>query len=651
MRKKGMDKKRESSALHPTYFISHLSLPHSLAIILSTFLFLLFGSTTFAQTDWPNVGNDKGAMRYSTLKQINRDNVKNLKVSWVYHTGDAGPENKTVIECTPIVIAGVMYLTTAKVKIVALDAATGREIWKFDPFAGVPPTKIYPAGGGVNRGLAYWRDKDAARILVATADGRLISLDAREGKPDPLFGKNGMVDLREGMERDLSRLTYGATSAPVVFEDLVIIGFSVGESQPSAPGDVRAFNVRTGKEVWRFHTVPRPGEFGRETWEGDSWRNRGGTNAWSGATIDEKRGMVFVALGSAAFDFYGGDRLGDNLFANSVVALDARNGKRLWHFQIIKHDIWDYDLPAPPILITVTHRGKKVDAVAQVTKTGSLFLFDRMTGQPLFDIVERPVSPSDIPGERAAQTQRFPVKPPPLVPQAFTEEMVTNISKEAHDHVLARLKELRHGTIFTPLGLTGTVVLPGLFGGFSWAGASFDPETGRLFANTNNIPRLMNLVPTPDEPYPYRISGYDRFTDHEGYPAVKPPWGMLNAVDLNRGEINWQVTLGEFAELTGRGIPPTGTENLGGTIVTAGGLVFVGGSKDEKFHAFDKSTGKLLWESQLPAGGYATPCTYQVNGKQFVVIAAGGGGRLQTKSGDSFVAFSLPETSANRENK
>ncbi len=597
-----------------------------------------------AQTDWPNYSNDKGGMRYSSLKQINRDNVKNLKPTWTYRTGDAGPGNKTTIQCTPVIVNGVMYITTAKAKVAALEAATGREIWKFDPFAPEHATRYPTAAAGVNRGIGYWQKENSARVLMGTSDGRLISLDANSGKLDPVFGKNGVVDLRKGItERDLSDLHYGVTAPPAVFEDIVIIGFSVGEGPgPSAPGDVRAFDARTGRELWRFHTVPRPGEFGHDSWAQDSWRDRGGANAWSGATVDIKRGRVFVALGSAAFDFYGGDRHGDNLFANSVVALDARTGKRIWHFQIVKHDIWDYDLPSPPMLVTVTRDGSKVDAVAQVTKTGYVFLLDRETGKPLFDVVERPAFKSDIPGEKTAATQIFPVKPPPLVPQVFDEDAVTNISKESRDFVLARLKHLRHGPIFTPQSLEGTVILPGLLGGFSWAGASFDPETGTLYANTNNIPRVMNLMQIPDKDFLYRISGYDRFADHEGYPAVKPPWGMLNSVDLNRGEILWQKTLGEFVELTKRGIPPTGTENLGGTIVTAGGLIFVGGTKDERFRAFDKTSGKLLWEYRLPAAAYATPSTYEVNGKQYVVIAAGGGGKLLTKSGDAFVVFALP---------
>lgn len=635
--------------------------------LLRLLLLSLLGATCFAQGDWPNVGNDKGALRYSPLKQINRDNIKNLRVAWTYRTGDAGPENKTMIECTPVVVNGVMYITTAKVRVVALEAATGRELWKFDPFVSVPTTNVYPAGNGVNRGVAYWEGASAAarltksaaaarlaqdngkraRILLATADGRLLSLDARTGKLDPAFGNQGTVDLRAGLgpglQQAAARITYGATAPPAVFDNVVIVGISLGDGPPPhVPGDVRAFDVRTGQELWRFHTVPRPGEFGHETWAKESWQNRGGANAWSGASVDAKRGWVFVATGSAAFDFYGGDRRGDNLFANCVIALDARTGRRIWHYQIVKHDIWDYDLPAPPALVTVTQRGRKIDAVAQVTKTGYVFLFDRQTGKPLFDIEERAVPASDVPGEQTAATQRFPAQPPALVPQAFTAEMATDISPEAHAHVLNQLKTLRHGSIFTPITLQPTVVLPGLFGGFSWAGASFDPETGTLYANTNNIPRLMKLVATPDKPYPYRISSYERFNDAEGYPAVKPPWGLLNAIDLNRGQIRWQRVLGELPALKARGIPPTGTENLGGTVVTAGGLVFVAATKDEKFRAFDKRTGKLLWEHQLPAAGYATPSTYEANGKQLVVIAAGGGGKLLTKSGDAFVAFALP---------
>lgn len=607
-------------------------------------LALLIPVSAFA-TDWPDTGGDKGRMRYSPLTQINRGNVKRLEVAWTYHTRDAG--KGTTIECTPIVVEGVMYVTSARAQVIALDAVTGKERWKFDPYAAI--TKSYPiASGNVNRGVAYWSDgkrRGARRILHGTADGRLICLDARTGKPDLRFGEKGEVDLRSGIDRDLSRLPYGVTSAPAVYKDRVILGFSVGEGPgPAAPGDIRAFDVRTGREAWRFHSVPRPGEFGSDTWEGSSGKERGGANAWGGISVDTKRGIVFAGLGSPAFDFYGGDRKGANLFANCAVALDARTGKRLWHFQAVRHDLWDYDLPTPPVVVTVRQGGRMREAVAQVTKTGYVFLLDRLTGKPLFGVEERAVPASDVPGEQASPTQVFPRKPPPFARQHLRADDITDISPEAHAYVRQKRATLRAGSIFTPPSLQGTINLPGFHGGATWSGASFDPTTGILYVNGNNIPWVAALTKKEGSEEPdYGFAGYVRFTDKEGYPAIKPPWGNLTAIDLNRGEFVWQVTLGAYPELTARGIPPTGTENFGGTIVTAGGLVFIGGTKDEKFHAFDKATGRLLWEHQLEAGGYATPCTYAVNGRQFVVIAAGGGGKLETRSGDSFVAFALPQ--------
>jgi len=603
---------------------------------------LLAGGSALAQVDWPYVGGDPGRMRHSPLKQINRKNVKGLRVAWTFRTGGLDPKINSAVQCTPIVVDGVMYLTSPDTQVIALDAATGRERWRFNPQRGPRHRQLY------NRGVAYWSDgrpQGERRVLLAIPDGQLFSLDAHTGKPDPAFGRQGVVDLRQGMDRDLSRLNYGVTSAPAVFEDRVILGFSVGEGpQPAAPGDVRAFDVRTGKQVWRFHTVPRPGEVGHETWKGDSWQDRGGANAWGGLSVDAARGLVFAGLGSAAFDFYGGDRPGDNLFANAVVALDARTGRRVWHYQLIRHDLWDYDLPTPPALVTVRHGGRRVDAAAQVTKTGFVFLFDRATGRPLFDIVERPVPASDVAGEAASPVQVFPVKPPPFVKQGFTEADVTDISPSAREHVLNKFRSLRSGPLFTPPSLQGTVVMPGFHGGANWSGAAFDPETGLLYVNGNNMPNVLTLQPAPPEgSYAFSHKGYIQFLDPEGYPAVKPPWGTLTAIDLNQGTIRWQVPLGEFAALKARGIPPTGTETFGGSMVTAGGLVFIGGTMDEKFRAFDKATGRVLWEYQLEAGGYATPCTYSVNGRQFVVIAAGGGGKLRTKSGDAYVAFTLPE--------
>jgi quinoprotein glucose dehydrogenase len=588
----------------------------------------LFLVTQAPSQDWPNVGNDKGGMRYSTLAQINRKTVKGLKVAWIYHTGEA--TTKTTIECTPIVIDGVMYVTTAQLKVVALNAATGKVIWEYDP-----------GSQGVNRGLGYWADQNDRRIVAALADGKLISLDAKTGQPDPGFGNHGVVNLRDGIERDLGKTNYGSTSAPAIFENLIIVPIIVPESQPGGPGDIRAFDIRTGKEVWRFHTVPRPGEFGNDTWSGDGWKDRTGVNAWSGYTVDVKNGIVFAGLGSASSDFYGGDRPGQNLFANCTLALDARTGKRLWHFQTVHHDLWDHDLPCPPVVCTATVKGKSVDVVAQPTKTGFIFLFDRLTGEPIFGVKEVRAAPSDIPGEAVWPTQPVPLKPPPLELQVVKESDFTDISPEANEYVRQKAAKEKFGARYQPPSLKGTVVAPGFHGGATWSGASFDPETNLLFINTNNTPYVS--VIKPDGKGGYEFTGYNYFSDPNGYPGVKPPWGHLTAVNLNTGKFAWRVTLGEFPELTSQGIPKTGTQNFGGTIVTAGGLVFIGGTMDEKFHAFDKSTGKLLWETKLDAGGYATPSTYMVNGRQYVVIAAGGGGKLGTKSGDEFVAFALPE--------
>ena len=590
--------------------------------------------------DWPNPGNDKGGTRYSTLEQINRDNVSKLKLAWTYHAGDA--KEGSTIECTPLVVDGVMYVTTVTTKVVALDAATGKERWKFDPYAGVTG-KRPRASGGVNRGLAFWSDgkpDGARRVFVGVADGRVVSLDAKSGKPDAAFATGGTLDLRAGIERDISSMAYGPTSAPAVFESLLIVGCSNDEGHPGAPGDPRAFDVRTGKEVWRFHTVPRPGEFGYDTWSPpDAWKNRGGANPWGGLTVDSENGIVFMGLGSAGPDFHGAGRKGANLFANCVLALDARTGKRLWHFQTVRHDLWDHDNPCPPVVVTVKHGGRPVQAVAQVTKTGYCFLLGRKTGEPLFGVKEVPAATSDVPGEEAWPSQPAPVKPPALSFTQFTEGEATNISPEARRFVLERLRQYRH-EVLAPPSVRGTVVTPGFHGGATWSGASFDPTSGYLYVNTNNAPYLAALRKHAEDDY--RLTGYGYFVDDKGYPACKPPWGSLTAIDLNTGAFAWSVPIGEFPELTARGVPQTGTENFGGTIVTAGGLVFIGGTKDEKFHAFDKSTGKLLWETKLPAGGYATPSTYAVNGKQYVVIAAGGGGKLRTKSGDAFVAFALP---------
>jgi quinoprotein glucose dehydrogenase len=410
---------------------------------------------------------------------------------------------------------------------------------------------------------------------------------------------------------------------------------------------VRAFDVRSGKQLWRFHTVPLPGEFGHDTWQGESWKNRGGANAWGGLSVDVERGLVFAGLGSASFDFYGGDRHGKNLFANCTIALNAKTGQRAWHFQTLRHDLWDHDLPTYPNLVRVNHGGREIDAVAQVTKTGFVYLFDRETGNPLFEIEEKHVPGSDMPGEAAWPTQPIPMKPAPFAVQSFDESNVTDIGAANRESVLAQLKKIRSGPAFNPPSFEGTVVIPGFHGGANWSGASFDPTSGLLYVNSNNVPNIMQLTEAGEGEEPryghYGHAGYLQFRDHEGYPAVKPPWGELSAINLNTGEFAWRVPLGEHPELTKCGVPRTGTESFGGTIVTAGGLVFIAGTMDERMHAFDKETGKLLWEHPLPAGGYATPSTYMANGQQYIVIAAGGAGKLKTKAGDAFVAFALPK--------
>jgi quinoprotein glucose dehydrogenase len=588
--------------------------------------------------EWRVYGGNRAGMRYSPLDQINRSNVDKLQVAWTYHTGDSRLRPSTTIECNPLVAHGVMYLTTAQLKLCALEADTGKLLWQYDPFEGVDEDKPR----GVNRGVAYWEDGADQRIFFV-ARARLMAFDAKTGKLIRDFGQGGSVDLTHGLGRDIRGLAYDVTSPGIIYKNLIIMGSMCGEGpEPAAPGHIRAFDVRTGVMAWIFHTLPRPGEVGNDAWQGDSWRTTGGANDWGGLTLDEKRGWVFVSTGSAAFDFYGGQRLGTNLFANCVMALNAATGKRIWHYQVVHHDLWDRDLACPPSLVTLNIGGKQVDAAVQSTKFGQLFILDRETGTPLFPVEERPAPPSDVPGEQAWPTQPQVLKPPPYARQVFTEDDITNISSEAHASVLDTFKKSLSGT-WRPPSLQGTIVFPGFNGGSNWGGGSFDPATGWYYINSHDEPWIMTLVPAPEGAgYPYSHTGYNRFVDQEGYAAIKPPWGQLTAFDLNQGAIAWQVVLGEHKELTARGIPPTGTQNIGGSIVTAGGIVFIGSTMDEMFRAFDKTNGKLLWKAQLPAGGYATPCTYEAGGRQYVVIAAGGGGKMRTRSGDAYVAFALP---------
>ncbi len=699
--------------------------------------FLLFFLISCQPTDqninWPGYLGDKASSQYSPLAQINRANVSKLSVAWTYRTGDADPENRSQIQCNPLIIDGVLFGSSPRLAFFALDAATGEELWTFNPF----DEDFDMFGMGVNRGLAYWEKEDDTRLLI-TAGANLFAVNARDGQPIKTFGDNGKVDLHEGLGRKVDDRFVSANSPGIIFEDLLILGARVSEEKGAAPGHIRAYNVLTGEMAWIFHTIPKPEEFGAETWPENAWNEIGGANAWCGMSLDEKRGVVYIPTGSASYDFYGADRPGENLFANCILALNARTGERIWHFQTIRHDLWDRDLPAPPNLVTVRHEGKKIDALAQITKSGYVFLLNRDTGEPLFPIEEIPSPKSDLPNEQSWPSQPLPTKPPPFARQFLTADNVTDISQASHDYVKKILSTTRTGQQFIPPSEEGTVIFPGFDGGGEWGGAAVDPATGILYVNANEMPWILTMVQVrndksnlafnrgeglyrqycggchgidkkggsfmgtvppltdikekygPDEfrqilqngkgampifswlaPWQiesleaylfelkdltldteglaatqpeestYTSTGYIRFKDPDGYPAVKPPWGTLNAIDLNKGEILWQVPLGEFKELTAKGIPVTGTENYGGPIVTKSGLLFIGASQDEMFRAFDIKNGKILWEYQLPAGGYATPSSYQVKGKQYVVIACGGG-KMGTNSGDAYVAFALP---------
>jgi quinoprotein glucose dehydrogenase len=699
------------------------------------YLALGFTASAAPSADWPTYLGDRANSHYSPLKQINTTNVTQLEVAWTYESGGARPDGRSQIQCNPLIIDGVLYGTSPLSVLFALDAATGKELWRFNPLRGGGDHQAL----GVNRGVVYWADGDDRRILYS-AGSTLFAVNADDGKIISSFGDAGRVNLKSGLGRDANQLYVVATTPGIVFRDLIIMGSRVAEGPgPSAPGHIRAYHIRTGKMAWIFHTIPQPGEVGHETWPAGAWKFMGGANCWAGMALDEQRGIVYVPTGSAAFDFWGGNRIGQNLFANCLLALDATTGKRRWHYQFVHHDIWDRDPPAPPNLLTVNREGKPVDAVAQVTKSGHVFVFNRETGEPLFPIEERIVPPSDLPGESAWPTQPIPLKPAPFARQIFSADQITDISPESHRAVLERFVKLRPHTPFLPPSREGTIIFPGFDGGAEWGGAAVDPR-GILYVNANEMPWILTMVETkpkdgpilssgeqiyaqicaachgvnrsgdparafpslekiaeklkkpdivqlldtgrgmmpsvaflsaeqkeavagfllgespasrtPDQPAasgadillsePYTHTGYNRWLDTNGYPAVKPPWGTLNAIDLNTGEYVWRTPLGEFPELTARGIPPTGTENYGGPVVTAGGIVFIAATKDEMFRAFDQRTGKVLWQTQLPAAGYATPATYMVNGRQFVVIACGGG-KCGTKSGDAYVAFALPK--------
>jgi quinoprotein glucose dehydrogenase len=683
-----------------------------LALALSALSFPAWG----AGADWSVYGGAPGGTRSSTLGQITKDNVKDLAPAWTFAMDETGDP-----QTHPLAIDGVVYAYTPTLKTIALDGATGKLLWQFDP--GIK-------GQGAQRGLTWWSDGHSKR-LFASCMYLLFALDPATGRPIDSFGDHGHIDLREGMGRDVGSFYLSLTTPGVIWRDMIITGFRTAESAPAAPGMIRAFDVRTGALRWSFRTIPAPGRPGHDTWPAGASKTAGGANSWAGMVIDEKRGIVFAPTGSAVNDFYGADRVGDNLYANSLLALDARSGKLLWHFQGVHHDILDRDFPSPPVLLTVRHGGRLVDAVAQPTKQGFLFVLDRLSGKPLFPVTETPVPRSNVPGEVSSPTQPESRIPQPYARQHLDESGLTDRTPEAHKWALEQFRTFHSEGPFAPLRLNQqTVVMPGFDGGAEWGGSAADAKRGILYLNANDIawtgglseaasggglgaatyqnncaachgqdragspPAFPSLIEaarrlTPDQiadvihtgrgrmpaftslngdalkalleflvtgkdadrkeatdvaaaPARYKFTGYRKFLDPDGYPAVAPPWGTLNAIDLNTGRYLWRIPLGEYPELAEKGLV-TGSENYGGPILTAGGLLFIGATLyDKKIRAFDASSGRLLWQAKLPYAGNATPITYMAAGRQFVLIQADNARDRKAPQGAAYVAFALP---------
>jgi quinoprotein glucose dehydrogenase len=694
--------------------------------------------------DWPAYGGNKTNNRHSHLNQINLNNIKNLRVAWIYNSDSTidflSGTKSFEMECQPIVVEGILYGVSPSLKLFALGAGTGKKLWEFDPFKNESPK--YTSC----RGVVFWKNGMDKRIFYS-AGHTLYGINASTGLPVEGFGIAGKIDLHIGLNdnHEVNNLYVAATTPGIIHNNTLVLGSAVSESGDAAPGYIRGFDAISGKLKWVFHTVPEPGEPGYETWPKNAYKKIGAANNWSGLSLDEKRGVVYLGTGSPAADFYGGERKGTNLFSDCILALDAESGKLKWYYQTIHHDLWDRDIPCPPNLATIKRDGKKLDVVVQATKDGLIFVLDRDSGKSIFPVEEKKVPVKGLPGEHPWPYQKFPVKPLPFSNQVFTEEDITNISKESHDYIKKLFDSTDHSNKFILPG-EKEILLYGYSGGAEWGGNAIDSE-GVLFQNTNNglwklqmessanhsfeteaqpsgqrlyntyclschgkdkkgngaeipgllqvsdhlnkteishiiqegrrrmpsftqlsqdernalIEFLLNSQKTEnistrnsrnhinhtvnkniDFPYqpPYHAKIWTKVFDQLGYPGIKPPWGTLNAIDLKTGDYLWRVPLGEFSELTKKGIPVTGTENYGGPIVTDGGLVFIAATRDEKIRAFDKKTGEVVWDFSLPAAGFATPITYEVNGKQFLVIAAGGGRGL--KSSASYIAFALP---------
>ena len=698
-------------------------------------------------TTWKYYNGTPGALKYSSLKEIDTLNISSLQPIWTYQTGDADTAARSQIQTNPIVINGVLYGISPQLKLFALKAENGKEIWVFDP------TKEWKNGPAdrasfhnmINaRGLCYWTDNKGEERLFYTVGSFTIAIDAKTGKPMTSFGEGGAIDLHQNLGREVSDLIVVNTSPGVIYKDLLILGTRVDENSPAAPGHIRAYDVRTGKMKWIFHTIPQPGEHGYDTWEDkNAYKYAGGANVWSGFSLDEKKGVIFAGTGSAAYDFYGGNRKGSNLFANCLLAIDANTGKRKWHFQFIHHDVWDKDLPTPPVLTSLERDGKSVDVVIQTTKNGQIFVFDRENGKPFFPIVETKVpTNSDLEGEKPWPTQPIPSLPEPFSRQTLTaSEINPYLEGEERTWVEEKMATLRYGHAFVLPGKTPSLIYPGFDGGGEWGGSAVDPQEDILWVNSNEMPWIMEMkavkkrevkeetiyaagkrlfeeqcavchgenkkglgnnpslenissrynqltltsllnngrrmMPSfkrlPDaekeaiaayllalpkgkqiyverdkrketayDQVPYKMAGYNKFLTPKGNPAISPPWGSLNAINLKTGKLLWKVPLGEFPELKKKGVPPTGTENYGGPVVTAGGLVFIAGTPDKMFRAFNKMNGKLVWSYELPFAAFATPAMYKIGDKQFITIACGGG-KLKSTSGDAYVTFAIPD--------